>query len=363
MHGYAVDQVPGLRDHRGGVARRRAGRRGRGSGGRRALHLRRASRRGRTAWWCAPPRPSTPPRCWRQWTAARACWWRSRCAPPWPRPTGSWRPRSRGARIAYAENLVHAPIVRLALAPHRPARPASTSWRCGRSSPAPPGATSSPTAGAAGCSSTSGSTRSPSLCCWPLPPGPWRCGPTLDGADDHPVDEHAEVLLRFDTDLLARVTVSWRGDDTPTWDAQASSPHGVVYLELLPRIAARAQRRGGHPARHPRRVSLDSSRSWATSPQMESFALDLQRRASASARRRRSVAACSTSSARPTPQRATGGDVDARSPSRGRATAHRSSSGGDSVTGPHARSPPPTWTGSGTLPPGSCGTHPGPSTR
>ena len=58
----------------------------------------------------------------------------------------------------------------------------------------------------------------------------------LEGADDHPVDEHAEVLLAFDSGLVARLVTSWRGSDEPVWDAQASSPHGVVRLELLPAV-------------------------------------------------------------------------------------------------------------------------------
>ena len=40
-----------------------------------------------------------------------------------------------------------------------------------------PGATSSPRAGAAACCSTSASTRSPSRCCSPRRPCPWRCAP------------------------------------------------------------------------------------------------------------------------------------------------------------------------------------------
>ena len=71
----------------------------------------------------------------------------------------------------------------------------------------------------------------------------------LDGADDHPVDEHAELDLRFDTGLVARVVASWRGGDTPVWDAQASSPTGVVRIELLPEV--RLERDGG-PVASPR---------------------------------------------------------------------------------------------------------------
>ena len=68
------------------------------------------------------------------------------------------------------------------------------------------------------------------------PARPVEVRATLAGADDHPVDEHAEVHLAFDSGLLARVVASWRGGAHPTWDAQVSSPEGVVRLELLPEV-------------------------------------------------------------------------------------------------------------------------------
>ena len=48
--------------------------------------------------------------------------------------------------------------------------------------------------------------------------------------------EQIEVELRFDSGLEARVVTSWRETGTPTWDAQAASPYGVVRLELLPEV-------------------------------------------------------------------------------------------------------------------------------
>jgi predicted dehydrogenase len=54
---------------------------------------------------------------------------------------------------------------------------------------------------------------------------------------DHESDEHAEVSLRFDTGLTARVVSSWRGGPVPSWDAQASSDTGVVRMELFPNLA------------------------------------------------------------------------------------------------------------------------------
>ena len=149
---------------------------------------------------------------------------------------------------------------------HRPAprrRPRSTSARCSRD---PAGATSSPMAGAGACCSTSACTRSPSRCCSPRRPCPWRCAPRSREPSDHPVDEHAVVQLHFDTGLLARVVTSWRGDDTPTWDAQVSAPDGVVRFELLPDAAARARRHGGARSQASPRASRGSWRSWGTSP-------------------------------------------------------------------------------------------------
>lgn len=58
---------------------------------------------------------------------------------------------------------------------------------------------------------------------------------SLDGADDIDVDEHAEVTMRFDNGLTARVVASWRAS-TPVWDVQAASATGVVRAELVPAI-------------------------------------------------------------------------------------------------------------------------------
>ena len=66
------------------------------------------------------------------------------------------------------------------------------------------------------------------------PARPVEVRAVLEGADDHPVDEHAEVTIRFDTGAVARVVASWRGTGSPVWDAQARRPTGVVRLELLP---------------------------------------------------------------------------------------------------------------------------------
>jgi predicted dehydrogenase len=59
---------------------------------------------------------------------------------------------------------------------------------------------------------------------------------TLTGADDHPVDEHARATVRMDTGAELRIEASWAHAGTPVWDAQASSPDGVVRLELVPDV-------------------------------------------------------------------------------------------------------------------------------
>lgn len=58
----------------------------------------------------------------------------------------------------------------------------------------------------------------------------------LEGADDHPTDEHAEVALTFASGLRARIVSSWRGGAVPQWDAQAASDTETVRAELLPAL-------------------------------------------------------------------------------------------------------------------------------
>ena len=140
-----------------------------------------------------------------------------------------------GARIAYAENLLHAPAVRLAI--EHAAQIGSVDVLEVRALQSRPTWGDFLTAGWGGGVLFD-------LGVHPLAVALLLAGPArpvavrgrLEGADDHPVDEHAEVELRFDSGLEARVVASWRGADTPTWDAQASSPSGVVRLELLPEV-------------------------------------------------------------------------------------------------------------------------------
>jgi myo-inositol 2-dehydrogenase / D-chiro-inositol 1-dehydrogenase len=179
-----------------------------------------------------------------------------------------------GARVAYAENLVHAPVVRLALA--------HSAQLHGIDLVEVRALQSRPTWGDFLTEGWGGGVLF-DLGVHPLavalllaaPAAPLEVFATLEGASDHPVDEHAEVQLHFDTGLLARVTASWRGGETPTWDAQVSAPDGVVRFELLPDV--RLERNGtevtlpGIPEGVPRQLE-----ELGYLPQMEAFALDLQ---------------------------------------------------------------------------------------
>lgn len=83
----------------------------------------------------------------------------------------------------------------------------------------------------------------------------------LEGAPDIAVDEHAEVNLRFDTGLEARVTASWRHRDT-VWDLEAAAATGVVRAELVP---AHDLEHNGDP------VALPRLRPGSAVPQLEQF--------------------------------------------------------------------------------------------
>lgn len=178
-----------------------------------------------------------------------------------------------GAQIAYAENLVHAPAVRLAIAHAAEIGPLDLLEV--RALQARPTWGDFLTEGwGGGVLFDLGAHPVAIALLLAAPARPIEVRAVLEGADDHPVDEHAEVLVRFDTDLVARITTSWRAEE-PQWDAQASSPEGVVRLELIP--ALRLERNGtevalpGIPEGVPRQLE-----ELGYLPQVESFALDLR---------------------------------------------------------------------------------------
>jgi predicted dehydrogenase len=140
-----------------------------------------------------------------------------------------------GARIAYAENLIHAPAVQLALA-HAAQLGGVDLVEVRAIQPRPTWGDFLTEAWGGGVLFDLGAHPLAIALLLAAPARPVEVQAVLSGADDHPVDEHAEVMIRFDTGAYARVVASWRGDGAPIWDAQASAPDGVVRLELLPMV-------------------------------------------------------------------------------------------------------------------------------
>jgi myo-inositol 2-dehydrogenase/D-chiro-inositol 1-dehydrogenase len=140
-----------------------------------------------------------------------------------------------GGRIAYAENLVHAPAVAVALSHAAQLVDIDViDVRCVQ--PRPTWGDFLTEGWGGGVLFDLGAHPIAIALLLAAPARPVEVRAVLEGADDHPVDEHAQVTIQFDTDLQARVLASWRGTDQPVWDAQASSPDGVVRLELLPEV-------------------------------------------------------------------------------------------------------------------------------
>jgi myo-inositol 2-dehydrogenase/D-chiro-inositol 1-dehydrogenase len=148
-----------------------------------------------------------------------------------------------GATIAYAENLVHAPPVQLAL--DLAARLEGIDVVEVRAiQPRPTWGDFLTEGWGGGVLFDLGVHPLALALLLAAPARPTQVRATLEGADDHPVDEHAELAVRFDTGAVAQVVASWRGEGTPVWDLQASAPEGVVRLELLPTLGLE---RNGEP--------------------------------------------------------------------------------------------------------------------
>lgn len=142
---------------------------------------------------------------------------------------------AEGGCLAYAENLLHAPVVRLALAHAAQLEDVDlieVRALQGR-----------PTWGDFLTDSWGGGVLF-DLGAHPIalalllaaPARPVELRAVLRGADDHPVDEHAEVTVQLDSGGQMRIVASWAHAGAPAWDLQVSCPDGVVRLELLPQV-------------------------------------------------------------------------------------------------------------------------------
>jgi myo-inositol 2-dehydrogenase / D-chiro-inositol 1-dehydrogenase len=147
-----------------------------------------------------------------------------------------------GGRLAYAENLVYAPVVGLAL--EHAAQLGEADLLEVRALQARPGWGDFLTeAWGGGVLFDLGVHPVAVALLLAAPARPVEVRAVLQGSDQHPVDEHADVSIAFDTGLVAHVVCSWQeAERDVTWDAQLSSPAGVVRFELLPEV--RLERNG-----------------------------------------------------------------------------------------------------------------------
>lgn len=180
-----------------------------------------------------------------------------------------------GGHLAYAENLVHAPSVRLALA-HAAQLGGIDLIDVRAVQPRPTWGDFLSESWGGGALFDLGAHPLAIALLLAAPATPVEVRAVVEGAADHPVDEHAEVSIRFDTDAMARVVASWRGSGNPVWDAQASAPDGVVRLELLPRVLL--ERNGAEVRLPPLPEGVPAPlEELGYLGQMEAFALDVAR--------------------------------------------------------------------------------------
>lgn len=178
-----------------------------------------------------------------------------------------------GATVAYAENLLHAPVLRTALG-HRDQLGPLQALEVRALQPRPTWGDFLTLDWGGGALFDLGAHPVAVALALARPARPVEVRARLEGARDHPVDEHAEVDIAFDTGLVAHVTASWRHPDRAIWDAQAASADGVVRIELLPEV--QVERNGvavALPAVPQGVPPLLEELGYL--PQLESFALDL----------------------------------------------------------------------------------------
>ncbi|MGV3760044.1 MAG: Gfo/Idh/MocA family protein [Actinomycetota bacterium] len=180
-----------------------------------------------------------------------------------------------GAVVAYAENLLHAPAVVLALRQRQELGPLQALEV--RALQPRPGWGDFLTLGwGGGALFDLGAHPLAVALALAAPARPVEVRARLEGAVDHPVDEHAEVDIAFDSGLIGHVVASWRHPDGALWDAQAASADGVVRLELLPDV--QVERNGAVVALPPLPEGVPPQlEELGYLPQIESFALDLLR--------------------------------------------------------------------------------------
>jgi myo-inositol 2-dehydrogenase/D-chiro-inositol 1-dehydrogenase len=137
-----------------------------------------------------------------------------------------------GGRVGYGENLAHAPAVTAALA-HRPHLGRLGHLDARAMQPAPQWGDFLTEDWGGGVLFDVGPHLLAMVLLLARPARPIAVSARLDGSHDHPVDEHAELTLSFDSGVQAPLVVSWRSG-TALWDAQAAGPSGVLRVELLP---------------------------------------------------------------------------------------------------------------------------------
>jgi len=100
------------------------------------------------------------------------------------------------------------------------------------------------------------------------------------GGTGHATDEYAEVTLRFANGLTANVVASWQHEGGAVWDAQVAAPDAVVRCEILP--IAELTVNGDDVALIPQRsrasADLTALEALGFVEQLRSFAEDLDER-------------------------------------------------------------------------------------